>query len=140
MSNNIILTAVNKKISHFDGTVIDPTGQGTGLLGIPGDWTPPSRFVKIALLKDFVKKTKTAKENINLAFHLLNSVDIPYGAIRTIDGKDFDYTQWIVVKDLSNKTFSYRTYKNLDILTINLENEIKKLRGKRKKIKMLGAD
>ncbi|NGX34257.1 MAG: Choloylglycine hydrolase [Candidatus Anoxychlamydiales bacterium] len=140
LSNYINLTAVNKKVAHFDGTVIDPTGEGTGLLGIPGDWTPPSRFVKIALFKNFVKKAKTAKENINLAFHLLNTVDIPYGAIRTADGKEFDHTQWIVVKDLSNKILFYRTYKNLNIHTINLEKEVKKLNSKRKKVKMIGAE
>ncbi|NGX40443.1 MAG: Choloylglycine hydrolase [Candidatus Anoxychlamydiales bacterium] len=140
LSNYINLTAVNKKITHFDGTVIDPTGEGSGLLGIPGDWTPPSRFVKIALLKDFVKKTKSIRENINLAFHLLNTVDIPYGAIRSADGNFFDHTQWVVVKDLSNRTLSYRTYKNLNIHTINLEKEIPMLKGKRKKIKMIGAD
>ncbi|NGX44474.1 MAG: Choloylglycine hydrolase [Candidatus Anoxychlamydiales bacterium] len=140
LSNYVNLTAVNKKIAHFDGSVIDPTGEGSGLLGMPGDWTPPSRFVKISLLKEFVKKTRSTRENVNLAFHLLNTVDIPYGVIRSVDGKNFDHTQWIVVKDLSNKTFSYRTYKNLNIHTINLEKEITKLKGKRKKIKMIGAD
>lgn len=140
LSNYINLSAVNKKIAIFDGTVIDPTGEGSGLLGIPGDWTPPSRFAKIALLKDFVKKAKNAKENANLAFHLLNTVDIPDGAIKSADKKNFDYTQWVVVKDLSNQMFSYRTYKNLNIHTINLGKEITKLKGKRKKIKMIGAD
>lgn len=140
LSNYINLTPFNKKPVHIDGATINPIGLSSGLLGMPGDWTSPSRFVKVVLLKNFVKKTKTIKGNINLAFHLLNTVDIPYGAVRTSDGKNFDYTQWAVVKDLSNKTFSYRTYKNLNIYTIDLEKEIPKLKGKRKKIKMIGAN
>lgn len=122
LSNYINLSAVNKKSVTFDGTVLSPTGQGSGLLGIPGDWTPPSRFVKIALMKNFVTKQPNSSLNANLAFHMLNTVDIPYGAIQSVNGKDFDYTQWIVVKDLSKLIMHYRTYHDLNIFQINLEN------------------
>lgn len=123
LGNYVNLNALNVGKVHLDGTVLGPTGQGSGLLGIPGDWTPPSRFVKIAILKEFVKKTPSQKWNANLAFHLLNTVDIPYGAIQNSSGKNFDYTQWIVVKDLEDKTLYYRTYKNLNIRSINLNKE-----------------
>lgn len=139
LSNYINLTAINKGEVVFDGSAIDPTGQGTGLLGLPGDWTPPSRFVKIAILKNFVKKTKTPEENINLAFHLLNTVDIAYGVVRSKEGSHFDHTQWVVVKDLVNKKLSYRTYKDLNIHTIDLMSEIGKLNSERKIIPMIGA-
>jgi len=123
LENYINLTSLNAGNVKLDGTVLSQTGQGSGLLGLPGDWTPPSRFVKIALLKEFVKKAPTQKWNANLAFHLLNTVDIPYGAIQEGGGKGFDYTQWIVVKDLDDKTLYYRTYKNLNIRSINLNKE-----------------
>jgi choloylglycine hydrolase len=139
LSNYINLTAIDKTQGKLDGTILDATGAGAGLLGIPGDWTPPSRFVKIAIFKNFIKPAKTPKENKNLAFHLLNSVDIPLGAIRNKDKQATDHTQWVVVKDLTNKTFSYRTYKNLNIKTIKLLNEIKKIGSARKKIQMKGA-
>ena len=139
LSNYINLTAINKGKVVFDGTAINPVGQGSGLLGLPGDWTPPSRFVKIAILKNFVKKPKSVEESKNLAFHLLNTVDIPYGVVRSKDGKEFDHTQWIVVKDLVNKKLSYRTYKDLNIHTIDLMEEIPKLNSKKKIIPMVGA-
>lgn len=119
LRNYINLSAINVQPITFDGTVLDPTGQGTGLLGIPGDWTPPSRFVRISLFKDFVQKGKNAEESVIQAFHLLNTVDIPYGAVRGSKEKDFDYTQWIVVKDLSRGTLYWRTYKDLDIQSID---------------------
>jgi len=140
LRNYINLTAINKASVKLDGTVLDPTGQGSGLLGIPGDWTPPSRFVKIAIIKNFAKKTKTADENKNLAFHLLNTVDIPYGVIESNDGKSFDYTQWAIVKDLSNLKFYYRTYNDLTIKTIDLRDEASKIGSKRKTIPMRGAN
>nr|NGX36732.1 hypothetical protein [Candidatus Anoxychlamydiales bacterium] len=55
------------------------------------------------------------------------------------DGKEFDHTQWIVVKDLVNKKLSYRTYKDLNIHTIDLMEEISKLNSKKKIIPMVGA-
>ncbi len=115
LRNYINLTAINAGSVSFGGSVLDSTGQGSGLLGIPGDWTPPSRFARIAVFKNFAKKAADASENINLALHLLNTVDIPYGTIRASKDKDFDYTQWSVVKDLTNGKFYYRTYQDLNI-------------------------
>lgn len=124
LENYLNLSAVNVKPVNLDGTVLSPTGQGSGLLGLPGDWTPPSRFVRMALFKQFVKKPYLAKENSNLAFHLLNTVDIPYGTVRSDTGKNFEYTQWIVVKDLSNGVVYYRTYGDLNIRSVSFENNM----------------
>ncbi len=136
LRNYINLSAFNKNAVTFDGSVFDPTGQGTGLLGIPGDWTPPSRFVKIAILKNFAERAKTVSENINLAFHLLNTVDIPYGVVRGADKSEYDYTQWVVVKDLDHQKLYYRTYQDLNIYSVDLRN----LKGSnKKKFSMQGA-
>ena len=124
LSNYVNLTAFNKDSIDFNGNVVNATGQGSGFLGIPGDWTPPSRFVKIALIKNFVQKTKTGEENRNLAFHLLNTIDIPYGAIRYSNNKNSDYTQWVVVKDLSEIKFYYRIYNDLAIKSIDFLKEV----------------
>jgi len=123
LRNYVNLSAFNKDAVTFDGSLFAPTGQGTGLLGIPGDWTPPSRFVKTAILKNFAEKAKNTSENINLAFHLLNTVDIPYGVVRGANSNDYDYTQWVVVKDLNHQKLYYRTYRDLNIYSIYLRNE-----------------
>jgi len=123
LDNYVNLSSLNAGSVKLDGTVLSQTGQGSGLLGMPGDWTPPSRFIKITLLKNFVKKAPTQKWNANLAIHLLNTVDIPYGGVKEGGGKGYDYTQWIVVKDLDDQTFYWRTYKNLNIQSINLNKE-----------------
>lgn len=110
LRNYINLTALNAQPIKLDGTVLGGTGQGSGLLGIPGDWTPPSRFVRIAIYKQALAKPKNAQGAVLAAVHLLNSVDIPYGTIRAFKDRDYDYTQWIVIKDLTNKQLYYRTY------------------------------
>ena len=136
LRNYINLSAIGRKKIVFDGTVLDPTSQGSGLLGLPGDWTSPSRFVRISVIKDFVKKTKTPKQNVNLAFHILNDVDIPYGVVRPSSGNAYDYTQWAIVKDLSSMKLYFRTYKDLNIRTVDLKDEFNKAVSNRIKIPM----
>lgn len=126
LRNYINLSSKNVGPITFDGLTLTPTGQGTGMLGLPGDWTPPSRFVKIAVLLATATKAATTNSNVNLAFHLLNSVDIPYGVIQPASDEKPDYTQWIIVKDLQNSILYYRTYDNLNIKTVNLNQAVKK--------------
>ncbi len=126
LANYIDLTPYNMASINLEGTVIGPLGQGSGLLGIPGDWTPPSRFVRISTFKNIVDKAKTPTENVNLAFHLLNTVDIPYGAVRSQDGM-YNYTQWTVVKDLKNNVLHYRAYNSLCVKQIAIPKNVTKV-------------
>ncbi|KAL9981096.1 hypothetical protein ACROYT_G009755 [Oculina patagonica] len=98
------------------------TGQGSGLLGLPGDITPPSRLVRAAAMVHFSDPVKTAEQAVNLAFHIMNTVDIPRGVAASHDHEDFsDYTSWIVVKDLNNKAMYFRSYEDLTIRVIHLD-------------------
>ncbi|WP_349392931.1 linear amide C-N hydrolase, partial [Clostridium perfringens] len=68
-------------------------GQGTGLVGLPGDFTPASRFIRVAFLRDAMMKND--KDSIDLIefFHILNNVAMVKGSIRTIEEKS-DITQY----------------------------------------------
>ena len=63
----------------FSGRTIKTGGTGFGTLGIPGDFTPPGRFIRAAFMKEFAEEVQTADDGVNLAFHILNTVDIPIG-------------------------------------------------------------
>jgi choloylglycine hydrolase len=124
LRNYVNLRALNAGPMNLSGTVLWQTGQGTGMLGIPGDWTPPSRFVRIALFKDFLATPKTATQGISAGFHLLNTVDIPFGDV-VESRSSFDYTQWAVVKDLTHKKLYFRTYEDLNIRTVEIPTDLK---------------
>lgn len=89
-------------------------GQGGGLLGLPADYTPPSRFVRETYLKQFAYQPNGSADAVQLAGHLLNNVDIPVGVARSNDGKQVvsDYTQWINLKDLKNNRMKIANYTN----------------------------
>ena len=93
--------------------ILSQQWTGSGLLGIPGDYTSPSRFVKAATLLSLAPKPATTDEAIVQAFHLMNAADIPYGIVET--GDRVKYTPWILVKDLSRGCVYYRGYTDLSV-------------------------
>jgi choloylglycine hydrolase len=58
------------------GKTFTATGNGTGFRGIPGDYTPPSRFIRTLFLASAASRPKDARVARNLALHILNNVDI----------------------------------------------------------------
>jgi len=103
-------------------TQFNHTGQGSGMLGIPGDYTPPSRLVRAAVIKTFATPAETAEEAVRLAFHTMNNVDMPKGAASIAEDVTYaDYTSYLTVHDLSNKVIYFRVYDNLAVRTIHLD-------------------
>jgi len=102
-----------------------PFGQGSGMLGLPGDFTPPSRFVRAVAFSQSVLPSKTGIDAVLQAFHILNNFDIPKGAAREPDKDEHgnivvDYTLWTSANDLKAKRFYFRTYQNSQIRMVDL--------------------
>lgn len=123
LRNYVNLDPYDKEEKTIAGVKVHPAGSGTGWLGIPGDWSPPSRFVRTVMMVHSADPVKNAAEAINLAEHILNAVDIPMGVIKTreLENKDMiDYTQWIVIKDLTNKALYFRSYQDLTLKKVDM--------------------
>lgn len=102
--------------------------QGTGFDGLPGSSTPVDRFVRAAMITNFAYPVANAEEATTLAFHILNTVDIPRGtsretAVAASANADIvsDFTQWITVSDLSNKVYSIRMYGSPEVYSVDLK-------------------
>lgn len=97
-------------------------GQGTGLVGLPGDFTPASRFVRVAFLRDVM--IKNDKDSIGLIefFHILNNVAMVRGSTRTIEEKS-DLTQYTSCMCLEKGIYYYNTYENNQINAIDMNKE-----------------
>lgn len=125
LRNYINLSAVNVPNLDMEHLKLKATGQGSGMLGLPGDFTPPSRFVRAVALNQSAVPVKTATQGVNLAWHIINNIDIPIGSARDVSsgGKiEYDYTQWTTVNDLTNLQIYFRTYENLTIRKVNLKD------------------
>ena len=86
LKNYVKISPVNAEPITIDGQTIASFGQGSGLLGIPGDPTPPSRFIRALGYTMSAKRLPSGIQSVRLAEHILNDFDIPLGFIQP--GKD----------------------------------------------------
>ena len=124
--NYLSLTSTATSAVTVNNINVTELGQGGGLMGLPADYTPPSRFVRAAYLKHFAYQPANSADAMQAADHILNNVDIPNGVARSSDGKQVvaDYTQWINIKDLKNNHMKIANYTNrTNFIDIDL-NEI----------------
>ena len=102
------------------------TGFGQhGMLGMPGDFTPPSRFVRAVAYSTSVLPSKTGPEAVLQAFHILNNFDIPEGSSREQHTDAHgnvvaDHTLWTSASDLKQRRFYFRTYESSQIRSVDL--------------------
>lgn len=128
------LTNLNNYINLEPGSVAEHPfgpltmknfGHGSGLLGLPGDFTPPSRFVRAAFFQTTAPQQPTAQESVFQAFHILNNFDIPGGSEESL-GKALvnlpSATQFTVACDTHNRMLYYRTMYNGNIRCIDLKS------------------
>ncbi|BEQ15631.1 choloylglycine hydrolase [Desulfoferula mesophila] len=122
LSNYLNLSPYNAAPVDYWGLKVSPTGQGSGMLGLPGDVTPPSRFVRAVLMTQFSLKPADASQAVNLANHILMSLDIPKGLSREKSEKQtlYDRTMWVVIKDLKRRVYYYRSYDNQVLRAVHL--------------------
>jgi len=111
LSNTVNLSAVNVPALDLDGFMVRQTGQGSGMLGLPGDFTPPSRFVRMVALTQSALPAKGPDAGLAQAMTIIGNVDIPKGAVRQTDGSrtDYDVTQWTAVADTARGRYYYHT-------------------------------
>jgi choloylglycine hydrolase len=125
LRNYVNLHADNvKQLNLSDAMTLKPFGEGSGMIGLPGDFTPPSRFVRAAALLHSAIPANNAEEGVSLAWHLINNIDIPKGAARgTVTGTPhYDHTQWVSVSDISNRRFYFRSYEDHNIRYMDLND------------------
>ena len=124
LSNYINLTPINPPAYKMADFMVEPIGHGNGFLGLPGDFTPPSRFVRAAFFKSTAPMLATARATMLQCFHILNNFDIPIGMnFPKNEIPDLpSATQWTSVIDLTNGVVYYKTFDNNNIRMIDLKN------------------
>ena len=128
------LTNLNNYTNLFAGPIytreignltLTAFGGGGGLHGIPGDMTPPSRFVRAAFFQATAPKQPNGEKAVTQAFHILNNFDIPTGIQFSEMQKTPDIpsaTQWTVATDIANRRLYYHTMHNSTIRCFDLKS------------------
>ena len=126
------LTNLNNYVNLFPGSAAPQAlgkrqlaafGAGSGFLGLPGDVTPPSRFVRAAFYQATAPRQATGEDAVRQAFQLLNSFDISIGIEFARGETPADIpsgTQWTSASDLKHLRLYYRTMRNSAIRCLDL--------------------
>lgn len=107
------------------GITLKPLGHGSGMHGLPGDYTSPSRFVRAAFFQTTAPVSATGFDTVLQAFHILNNFDVPIGTqhVRTGIPQGLpSATQFTSATDQKSMKFYYRTAWNSNIRCISLND------------------
>ena len=121
LRNFVNLSALNVPQLALGDIKIDQTGQGSGLLGMPGDFTPPSRFIRAVAFSQAAAPSADGEAAVKTAFHILDNFDLPPGTVRSGTGAgDYEVTFWTGAADLKNLRYYITTFDNRQIRMFDL--------------------
>ena len=112
----------SKKIEDLD---FRPLGGGSGFIGLPGDFTPPSRFVRLAAFTQAARPTPDAEETVYEVLRILDNFNVPLGASEganteaQLEGMRSS-TIWTSVADTDNLVYYYHTQHDRRLRKIDL--------------------
>ena len=94
------------------------------MIGLPGDFTPPSRFVRAVAFSQTARPTATGEESMYEVFRILDKFNVTLGAT---EGAAHDETQgmrsstqWTTCSDTKNRVIYYHTQHNRRVRKVDL--------------------
>ncbi len=128
-----LLSYINVRNNEFpdrdmNGIKVQKPFKGTGALGLPGDFTSQSRFIRASFLKYYGIKGKNEDQGIQYLFHFLDNVAMPLGIVKVENQDELSaYNQSIYSACMCAESlnFYWKSYENSTIHCLNLKRELK---------------
>lgn len=121
--NNFMSLSVKPPLNNFSSKLnLHPYCRGMGAIGLPGDLSSPSRFVRAAFTKMNSVCSGSEAESVGQFFHILGSVSQQRGCCETESG-EYEYTIYTSCCNADKGIYYYTTYYNHQISAINLYHE-----------------
>ena len=105
-----------------NGIELEIYSRGMGAIGLPGDLSSQSRFIRAAFIKMNSVSKNNEKESVSQFFHILNSVDQQRGCCDLGDGK-YEITLYTSCCNTDKGIYYYTTYDNHQITAIDMHKE-----------------
>lgn len=122
LSNYMALTP-DPPQNHFAGDLeLKAYSRGMGAMGLPGDLSSASRFVKVAFTKLNSKSGASESESISQFFHILGSVAQQRGCVHLGEGK-YEITIYSSCCNADKGIYYYTTYENSQITGVDMHKE-----------------
>lgn len=119
MSNFMGLQTGPARMEYRSGLPLENYSLGMGALGLPGDFSSASRFVRACFVKENSYCDENEESSVNQFFHILDSVAMPKGCVWTERG--YEYTRYSSCCNVNRGIYYYKTYENSTIRGIKME-------------------
>ena len=126
LRNYVNLSAVALPTKTVEEIDFAPLGGGSGMIGLPGDYTPPSRFVRAVAFSKTARPTADGSETVYELFRILDNFNLPLGAAEGSDDaekggfNERSATIWTTAHDTKNKVMYFHTQHNRRVQMIDL--------------------
>ena len=107
--------------ADFCGVPVTLDSRGMGALGLPGDLSSPSRFVRAAFVRANARSAQTEDASVSQFFHILTSVEQQRGCCELDDGQ-YEITLYSSCCNADRGIYYYTTYDNRQITGVKLHS------------------
>ena len=121
-NNYMHLSPKQPENTFGENLALDAYSRGMGGLGLPGDLSSSSRFVRVAFTKIHAISGGSEKESVSQFFHILGSVDQQRGCCEVADGK-YEITLYTSCCNVTKGIYYYNTYENHQISAVDMYAE-----------------
>ncbi|MBE7047241.1 MAG: choloylglycine hydrolase family protein [Ruminococcaceae bacterium] len=117
--NFLHLSNANPQSSFCDDTKLNYISNGMGTMGLPGDFSSPSRFVRAFYVKETSLFEGEESDRVSQFFHILYSVYHTKGCVKSDEG--YEYTRYSSCTDCDNLIYYYTTYSDLSMKAVDMK-------------------
>ena len=104
------------------GLELSRYSRGMGAMGLPGDLSSQSRFVRVSFVKMNSLSASTEAESVSQFFHILGSVDQQRGCC-DVGGQAYEITIYTACCNATKGIYYYTTYDNHQITAVDMHKE-----------------
>lgn len=122
LNNYMYLSAKTPKNQFSEELPLHTYSRGMGALGLPGDLSSQSRFVRVAFTKMNSVSGDSESESVSQFFHILGSVDQQRGCCEVEEGK-YEITIYTSCCNANKGIYYYTTYDNHQITGVDMYKE-----------------
>ena len=119
LRNYLSLTREIPENRFSDVLALTPYSRGMGALGLPGDWSSASRFIRAAFVSGNSRSEASEASQVHQFFHILTSVEQPRGCIQ-LEENQHELTIYSSCCNTRRGIYYYTTYENRQITAVDL--------------------
>lgn len=122
LNNYMQLSSRQPENLFSDQLSLETYSRGMGALGLPGDLSSASRFVRVAFTKLHARSGEGEADSVGQFFHILGSVEQTRGCCELENGK-YEITIYTSCCNATKGIYYYTTYTNRQITAVDMHRE-----------------